>query len=210
MEVSDSSFFLQFIEADRFVFCVGSSPPHLTPTSPGAGGMGFLDSSDPLLPTSYGLANAHGNGSSSPIGIKEECGGAGVEEGGGVVKANKGMILRKSVDYIRYDLFFWEGGFGRVSSGLSLSNAANTTSFSRYLQQLVTAQGARNRELEQELEAYRRSSGGSGGGDSINSDSPDHGYQLGESLKEEIGDDDDVLGVVGGFGMGIGRTTPGL
>ena len=33
-----------------------------------------------------------------------------------------------------------------------------TTSFPRYLQQLVTAQGARNRELEQELKAYRRSS----------------------------------------------------
>lgn len=45
----------------------------------------------------------------------------------GVVKANKGMILRKSVEYIRY------------------------------LQQLVTAQGARNRELEQELKAYRSS-----------------------------------------------------
>ncbi|KAF9446993.1 HLH-domain-containing protein [Macrolepiota fuliginosa MF-IS2] len=44
---------------------------------------------------------------------------------GSVVKANKGMILRKSVEYIRY------------------------------LQQLVTAQGSRNRELEQELQAYR-------------------------------------------------------
>jgi hypothetical protein len=31
-------------------------------------------------------------------------------------------------------------------------------SYTRYLQQLVTAQGARNRELEQELKAYRRSS----------------------------------------------------
>ena len=44
--------------------------------------------------------------------------------------------------------------------------------FPRYLQQLVTAQGARNRELEQELKAYRRSSDSSisptlsyGGGD---------------------------------------------
>lgn len=42
-----------------------------------------------------------------------------------VVKANKGMILRKSVDYIRY------------------------------LQQLVSVQGARNRELEAELRAVR-------------------------------------------------------
>lgn len=44
---------------------------------------------------------------------------------GGVVKANKGMILRKSVEYIRY------------------------------LQQLVDAQANRNRELEQALSAYR-------------------------------------------------------
>lgn len=44
---------------------------------------------------------------------------------GGVVKANKGMILRKSVEYIRY------------------------------LQQLVNAQANRNRELEQALSAYR-------------------------------------------------------
>jgi hypothetical protein len=43
----------------------------------------------------------------------------------GVVKANKGMILRKSVDYIRY------------------------------LQELVDAQGQRNRHLEDELKAYR-------------------------------------------------------
>ena len=42
--------------------------------------------------------------------------------------------------------------------------------FSRYLQQLVTAQGARNRELEQELRAYRRSSDSAGG--SIDSGSP--------------------------------------
>ena len=43
----------------------------------------------------------------------------------GVVKANKGMILRKSVEYIRY------------------------------LQQLVNAQASRNRELEQALSVYR-------------------------------------------------------
>ena len=41
------------------------------------------------------------------------------------MKANKGMILRKSVDYIRY------------------------------LQQLVSAQASRNRELEDELAGYR-------------------------------------------------------
>ena len=65
-----------------------------SPTS-NCGGIG-LDSSDPLLPTSYGLTN----GSGSPNGIKEESNGADGESG--VVKANKGMILRKSVDYIRY------------------------------------------------------------------------------------------------------------
>ncbi|EFI26814.1 hypothetical protein CC1G_15737 [Coprinopsis cinerea okayama7 len=59
---------------------------------------------------------------------------SGTQEGGTVVKANKGMILRKSVEYIRY------------------------------LQQLVTAQGARNRELEQELRKFR--------GSSVSSDSP--------------------------------------
>ena len=65
-----------------------------------------MDSSDPpLLPSSFGLNNV--NGSSSPIhgGIKEEnsngTGAGGEGEAGGVVKANKGMILRKSVVYIR-------------------------------------------------------------------------------------------------------------
>ncbi|KAA1478705.1 HLH-domain-containing protein [Dentipellis sp. KUC8613] len=54
----------------------------------------------------------------------------------GAVKANKGMILRKSVDYIRY------------------------------LQQLVSAQASRNRELEAQLSAFRGSSGsGSVSGD---------------------------------------------
>ena len=69
-----------------------------SPTS-ACGGVG-LDSSDPLLPSSYGLANGSGNGSPNG-GIKEESNGA-VEGESGVVKANKGMILRKSVDYIRY------------------------------------------------------------------------------------------------------------
>ncbi|KAL1742279.1 helix-loop-helix DNA-binding domain-containing protein [Schizophyllum fasciatum] len=54
------------------------------------------------------------------------------------LKANKGMILRKSVEYIRY------------------------------LQQLVTAQGARNRELEDELRDYR----GNGNGNASNGGAP--------------------------------------
>ncbi|KAI0360372.1 HLH-domain-containing protein [Trametes cingulata] len=52
-------------------------------------------------------------------------GGASAAENGAAVKANKGMILRKSVEYIRY------------------------------LQQLVSAQANRNRDLEQQLQAYR-------------------------------------------------------
>ncbi|KAJ3714415.1 hypothetical protein C8R42DRAFT_242158 [Lentinula raphanica] len=51
--------------------------------------------------------------------------GGANDDSSSVVKANKGMILRKSIEYIRY------------------------------LQQLVTAQGARNRELERELRGYR-------------------------------------------------------
>ena len=80
------------------VYCsfLGSS----SPTS-ASGAIGLLDNADPLLPT-HGLTNGNGNGSSSPKdGIKEE-NGVGDTESGGVVKANKGMILRKSVDYIRY------------------------------------------------------------------------------------------------------------
>jgi len=139
-----------------------------------------------------------GNGSSSPIGgFREENMG---QEEGGVVKANKGMILRKSVDYIRY------------------------------LQQLVTAQGERNRELEHELEAYRTMNGGGhfNGMDSSNSNNPVAGAEnlrgrtrrpndavtdentQGGGLKEEMGDEDDVLGVVGGFGIGVGRIARGM
>ena len=80
-----------------FFSFLGSS----SPTS--ACGIG-LDSSDPLLPSSYGLPNGSVNRSNSPSGpIKEESNGA--EESAGVIKANKGMILRKSVDYIRYGFF---------------------------------------------------------------------------------------------------------
>jgi len=75
----------------------------------------------------------------------------------GVVKANKGMILRKSVEYIRS--VFYPPHF-----------TFQFMSLSRYLQQLVTAQGARNRELEQELKAYR--SGGTSSSDSISISSP--------------------------------------
>lgn len=57
---------------------------------------------------------------------KKSGGTNGTHTEGGIVKANKGMILRKSVEYIKY------------------------------LQQLVSAQGSRNRDLEQELAVYRQ------------------------------------------------------
>jgi hypothetical protein len=63
----------------------------------------FLGSSSPTSANgAIGLLdNGSGNRSNSPNGgIKEEIGGGDVESGG-VIKANKGMILRKSVDYIR-------------------------------------------------------------------------------------------------------------
>ncbi|KAM6492743.1 Helix-loop-helix DNA-binding domain containing protein [Amanita muscaria] len=64
---------------------------------------------------------------------------------GGAMKANKGMILRKSVDYIRY------------------------------LQQLVSVQGGRNRQLEAELKAYKTAAGVEGQSNSSASSSPSLG-----------------------------------
>jgi hypothetical protein len=89
----------------RYMQLIGISVLGSSSPTSACGGIGVLDGSDPLLPSSYGLTNGNVNGSSSPdSGIKEENGGDG--EGGGVVKANKGMILRKSVDYIRYSFLF--------------------------------------------------------------------------------------------------------
>ncbi|KAG9091654.1 hypothetical protein FRC06_000479 [Ceratobasidium sp. 370] len=66
----------------------------------------------------------------TPTGGKDDVLGAVDEEGGKEgPKANKGMILRKSVDYIKY------------------------------LQQLVRAQASRNRELESQLSQYRGADG---------------------------------------------------
>ncbi|KAJ7598392.1 helix-loop-helix DNA-binding domain-containing protein [Mycena floridula] len=64
-----------------------------------------------------------------PIG-EDAAAPANAAPSGAVVKANKGMILRKSVEYIRY------------------------------LQQVVSLQGARNRELEDELRGYRAQTNG--------------------------------------------------
>ncbi|KAI0371363.1 HLH-domain-containing protein [Pilatotrama ljubarskyi] len=73
-----------------------------------------------------------GNGASAANG--------GSAENGAAVKANKGMILRKSVEYIRY------------------------------LQQLVSAQANRNRDLEQQLQAYRGGAAPSGSADGADGD----------------------------------------
>ncbi|KAJ7908651.1 helix-loop-helix DNA-binding domain-containing protein [Mycena leptocephala] len=81
-----------------------------------------------LSPTSGG--NGAGDWPLVLPGTKKETDDDGKDgKEGAVVKANKGMILRKSVEYIRY------------------------------LQQLVAAQGARNRELEEQLKGFRGSSG---------------------------------------------------
>jgi len=123
----------------------GDSPPPPSATSPTATG-------EPLLPTP----------------VKEE----GVDAPstpaeGGIVKANKGMILRKSVEYIRY------------------------------LQQLVTAQGARNRELESELKAYR-------GDKDLSSVSSSDG-----TTRSTPGGDHDHDDVLDGDVVDEGRGTPG-
>ncbi|KAG6821122.1 hypothetical protein H0H93_006461 [Arthromyces matolae] len=79
--------------------------------------------------------------------------GEGAGGPGSIVKANKGMILRKSVEYIRY------------------------------LQQLVEAQGARNRELEAELKVWRggdSSTNGTGASTQANgNDGMEMGWQHG-------------------------------
>ena len=69
-----------------------------------------------LTPTANGLNNgANGlNGTPTRKDSGEEGGPGGQQGDGGVVKANKGMILRKSVEYIRWVFFLrrvWMGFF---------------------------------------------------------------------------------------------------
>ncbi|KAJ7056175.1 helix-loop-helix DNA-binding domain-containing protein [Mycena amicta] len=101
-----------------------------------------------------------GGDEDSKEGVKD--GGQSPTSAGGstVVKANKGMILRKSVEYIRY------------------------------LQQLVTAQGARNRELEDQLKGFRGSASGSEA-----------------SPPPSLGDTNDLLN---GSGLGLGLGVAGV
>ncbi|KZT41560.1 HLH-domain-containing protein [Sistotremastrum suecicum HHB10207 ss-3] len=63
------------------------------------------------------------------------------------VKANKGMILRKSVEYIRYVM----------TSASCVSDSLDHVP--RFLQQLVSAQASRNRELESQLQRYQSGEG---------------------------------------------------
>ena len=135
-----------------------------------------------LNPTANGLNGANGL-SRTPTrkDSGEEAGPRGGQQGdGGVVKANKGMILRKSVEYITWVCFLlltgvdgWMGLFASVVQLefiLSAEIIPTPTFFpnqpiltppfvlSRCLQQFVTVQGARNHELEQKLKAYQHRS----------------------------------------------------
>ncbi|KAI0341400.1 HLH-domain-containing protein [Trametopsis cervina] len=111
-------------------------------------------------------ASATSNGGGSPDGGKKEDAEDKDGDAAGAVKANKGMILRKSVEYIRY------------------------------LQQLVSAQATRNRELEQQLQSFRGPSSGSS--TTVNGASEDDALMLHEE--------------VGGFSLGMpaqdGKRTP--
>ncbi|KAJ7474433.1 helix-loop-helix DNA-binding domain-containing protein [Mycena galericulata] len=99
--------------------------------SSATGGQSPGSADDALLSPTLGGGGSAGEWPLVLPGTKKEAADDDGKDGkeGGVVKANKGMILRKSVEYIRY------------------------------LQQLVTAQGARNRELEEQLKGFRGSSG---------------------------------------------------
>ena len=84
--------------------------------------------------------------------IKKAGGTNGTHTEGGIVKANKGMILRKSVEYIKYASLHSRMAFlvGKLTSVISTF---------RYLQQLVSAQASRNRDLEQEIHACQQTGG---------------------------------------------------
>ena len=74
-----------------------------------------------LNPTANGLNNgANGlNGTPTRKDSGEEGGPGGGQQGdGGVVKANKGMILRKSVEYIRWVCFLLLRGGGWMAAGV--------------------------------------------------------------------------------------------
>ena len=101
--------------------------------------------SEGLAPTKAEDDEDSGEGTS----LKKAGGTNGTHTEGGIVKANKGMILRKSVEYIKYASLHSHMAFsvGKLTSAISTL---------RYLQQLVSAQASRNRDLEQEIHVYQQ------------------------------------------------------
>jgi hypothetical protein len=93
------------------------------------------------------LEDDEDSGEGAPV--KKAGGTNGVHTEGGIVKANKGMILRKSVEYIKYASLHSRMAF----SFRKLTSAISTL---RYLQQLVSAQASRNRDLEQDVHIYQQ------------------------------------------------------
>lgn len=131
------------------------------PRSPSSGPDATLSSSPP----SFG-GTKHSHTAGENVSCSGPGGGASNGFGGGggngvTAKANKGMILRKSVEYIRY------------------------------LQQLVEAQGARNRQLEAELRTWRTGGGGQ--------------LSVGQEVTMPGGPSDGGVGLIGiGTGVGCG------
>ncbi|KAI5116787.1 hypothetical protein M0805_004885 [Coniferiporia weirii] len=146
----------------------------LDPTAPASSSGVPNGPEDALLPGDASSKNAKdGAKDGSEDGGTPGADGAGSANGSkdaGGVKANKGMILRKSVEYIRY------------------------------LQQLVGAQAARNRALEAQLARAGLSSGpnGAGGAGSVRVNGGSGSDADGESDRRHLGADthafgDDVL-----------------
>lgn len=121
---------------------VGSPSDEPPPQSPGSGSNSGSGPEAVMSPSLGGHSQAHRGHGQEQVTTEALASGGGSNNAnaGAQGKANKGMILRKSVEYIRY------------------------------LQQLVEAQGARNRQLEAELRVLKDGEGdgavtqGQGGG----------------------------------------------
>ncbi|KIP11858.1 hypothetical protein PHLGIDRAFT_10397 [Phlebiopsis gigantea 11061_1 CR5-6] len=113
--------------------------PNATMTMPAS--LSSATSEDLLLGNTAPLSPTLANSPTEESVTKKEEADDKESEAAGIIKANKGMILRKSVEYIRY------------------------------LQQLVSAQASRNRDLEQQLQSIRVGKGGiDGDNGSLNED----------------------------------------
>ncbi|KAF8067684.1 HLH-domain-containing protein [Lyophyllum atratum] len=146
---------------------ISNPQPHVgTPTD---------DPSSPLdwkKDPSGGDANSNSGGGTPEAPGTVAANAAATAEGLGIVKANKGMILRKSVEYIRY------------------------------LQQLVEAQGARNRELESELKEWRAGGNPGAGGEEEGAGGGGGGGGGGEmGMGMGMGG---MMGGIGAYGGGAG------